>query len=239
MAKKTKASRKTTPSRQPAARKAARPAKKAAAKKAPARKSPAKKAPARKAPAKKAPAKKTPAKKAPAKKAPAKKTPAKKAPVKKAPAKKAMARKAPARKAPAGKAPTYAPPRVARGLDRERRRLSDVEAAEFTGADTDSRVLSSARAGHDELVSELRKHTEGGLELTAGDVDAKWQDAYAVGDEAPGGDNPTPDQDRVDDIGKALGVQYDDDEELQGGDEIAERDEHRWELDPASREDDE
>lgn len=249
MAKKTKASRKATPTRRSAARKAARPAKKAPAKKAAARKSAAKKAPARKAPARKAPAKKAPAKKAPARKAPAKKAPVKKAPVKKAPAKKAPARQAPAkkapakkamaRKAPARKAPTYAPPRVARGLDRERRRLSDVEAAEFTGADTDSRVLSSARAGHDELVSELRKHTEGGLELTAGDVDAKWQDAYAVGDEAPGGDNPTPDQDRVDDIGKALGVQYDDDEELKGGDEIAERDEHRWELDPASREDDE
>ena len=35
--------------------------------------------------------------------------------------------------------------------------------------------------------------------MTAGDVDADWEEAYAVGDEAPGGDNPTPDQDRVDD----------------------------------------
>ena len=50
--------------------------------------------------------------------------------------------------------------------------------------------------------------------LTGGDVDADWEDAYAVGDEAPGGDNPTPDQDRVDDIGKALGVEYQDNEEL-------------------------
>ena len=53
--------------------------------------------------------------------------------------------------------------------------------------------------------------------MTAGDVDADWEDAYAVGDEAPGGDNPTPDQDRVDDIGKALGVEYQDNEELKGG----------------------
>ena len=52
--------------------------------------------------------------------------------------------------------------------------------------------------------------------MTAGDVDADWEDAYSVGDEAPGGDNPTPDQDRVDDIGKALGVQYEDNEELKG-----------------------
>ena len=79
--------------------------------------------------------------------------------------------------------------------------------------------------------------TETSPVLTAGDVDAKWQDAYAVGDETPGGDNPTPGQDRVDDIGKALGINYRDDEELQGGEEVSERDRHRWELDPASSED--
>jgi hypothetical protein len=100
-------------------------------------------------------------------------------------------------------------------------------------------MLSSARAGHDEIRAKILQHTEGGPELTAGDVDAKWEDAYAVGDEAPGGDNPTPDQDRVDDIGKALGIEYQDGEELLGGDEVTERDHHRWELDPASREDDE
>ena len=61
--------------------------------------------------------------------------------------------------------------------------------------------------------------------------------AEAVGDEAPGGDNPPPDQDGVEEIGRALGVEYDDDEELQGGDEIAERDRHRWELDPGSSDD--
>jgi hypothetical protein len=102
---------------------------------------------------------------------------------------------------------------------------------------TDDRLTSSARAGHDSLRSEMQRHTEADPSLTAGDVDAKWQDAYAVGDEAPGGDNPTPDQDRVDDIGKALGIQYQDDQELQGGDEVAERDRHRWELDPASSDD--
>ena len=80
-------------------------------------------------------------------------------------------------------------------------------------------------------------HNETSPELTGGDVDANWEDAYAVGDEAPGGDNPTPDQDRVDDIGKALGVQDNDSEELKAADKIIERDRHRWELDPASAED--
>ena len=83
----------------------------------------------------------------------------------------------------------------------------------------------------------LLEHNETGPELTGGDVDASWEDAYAVGDEAPGGDNPTPDQDRVDDIGRALGVEYQDNEELKAAEKISDRDKHRWELDPASAED--
>jgi hypothetical protein len=122
-------------------------------------------------------------------------------------------------------------------LDRERKRLSDLERLEPARPAADERLLSSARAGHDELKAHLSRHTETSPTLTAGDIDAKWEDAYAVGDEAPGGDNPTPDQDRVDDIGRALGVQYRGDEELKGGDEITERDRRRWELDPASSED--
>jgi Family of unknown function (DUF6335) len=122
-------------------------------------------------------------------------------------------------------------------LDRERRRLSDDERMDPARALPDERLISSARAGHDELKATLQRHTAASPVLTAGDVDAKWEDAYSVGDEAPGGDNPTPDQDRVDDIGKALGINYQDDQELQGGDEVAERDRHRWELDPASSED--
>lgn len=129
-------------------------------------------------------------------------------------------------------------------LDRARKRLPDVERLEAESGKpaerlpaSEDRDLLSARAGHDELRHRLRLHTETSPELTAGDVDARWEDAYAVGDEAPGGDNPTPDQDRVDDIGRALGIRYDDRQELKGGDEITERDRHRWEYDPASSED--
>jgi hypothetical protein len=100
----------------------------------------------------------------------------------------------------------------------------------------DGHLTSSARAGRDALRAELKHHTETSPDLTAGDLDAKWQDAYAVGDEAPGGDNPTPDQDRVDDIGKALGINTGR-PGTQGGDEVRKRDRHRWELDPASSDD--
>ena len=88
-----------------------------------------------------------------------------------------------------------------------------------------------------EILEALRAHTESSPALTAGDVDADWAKAYDSGDEAPGGDNPTPDQDVVDEIGRSLGIQYEDVEELKGAEKVSKRDRHRWELDPASSED--
>ena len=73
-------------------------------------------------------------------------------------------------------------------------------------------------------------------DIAAGDPDVDVEDAYFSGEEAPGGDNSTPDQDVVDEIGKAVGLEYQDAEELDT-DKVAERDKHRWELDPASSED--
>jgi hypothetical protein len=96
---------------------------------------------------------------------------------------------------------------------------------------------SAAKSGRRELQESIQQHTETSPALTGGDVDADWEEAYAVGDEAPGGDNPTPDQDRVDDIGRALGIEYEDNEELKGAPKIEKRDRNRWELDPASAED--
>ncbi|MFO7302693.1 MAG: DUF6335 family protein [Acidobacteriota bacterium] len=107
----------------------------------------------------------------------------------------------------------------------------------MTPEPANDRLAAAVRTGRDELRERLRQHTEAGPELAGGDIDARWDDAYSVGDEAPGGDNPTPDQDRVDDIGRALGVTYDDNEELRSADKIAERDRRRWELDPASADD--
>jgi hypothetical protein len=98
------------------------------------------------------------------------------------------------------------------------------------------RHASAARSGRAVLEERVNSHNETGPVLTSGDVDADWVAAYSVGDETPGGDNPTPDQDVVDEIGKALGVEYSEEEELDG-DRVVERDRHRWELDPASSED--
>jgi hypothetical protein len=157
-----------------------------------------------------------------------------------------VTRSKPAAKTPttvraAKQAPAAAPAKPVHrlSLDRNRRHLPEIEdniPTPPSSLDLD-RTPSAARSGRKEMHEARLQHNETSPVLTGGDVDADWEDAYAVGDEAPGGDNPTPDQDRVDDIGKALGVEYQDNEELRASDKITERDKHRWELDPASSED--
>ena len=128
--------------------------------------------------------------------------------------------------------------RKAPGLDRERRTIQgdDIVPTPPSSLDLD-RSASAIRSGRRQMHDRLAQHNETSPALTAGDVDADWESAATVGDEAPGGDNPTPDQDIVDDIGRAVGVQYEDNEELKGEEKITKRDKHRWELDPASSED--
>lgn len=95
---------------------------------------------------------------------------------------------------------------------------------------------SQAPSGREQMREELEAHHAKSPDLAGGDVDAAWDQA-GVGDELPGGTAPTPDQDVVEEIGEAMGIEYDDDEPLQTGDKLAERDQNRWELDPESAED--
>jgi hypothetical protein len=63
-------------------------------------------------------------------------------------------------------------------------------------------------------------------------VDADWQGADAIGDEAVGGSVATPDQDVVDEIGEALGVAQESEAEVTTSEEILRRrDRLRWHLD--------
>jgi hypothetical protein len=137
----------------------------------------------------------------------------------------------------AGVVAALTPPKAAKkpNIDRPRKTVADIHSTPSSLGG--GRIASAAHSGQEGLKDKLRKNTSASPALTAGDVDADWEAAETVGDEAPGGDNPTPDQDVVDEIGRALGVEYEDDEELQGGAEIAERDSHRWELDPSSKDD--
>jgi hypothetical protein len=143
-----------------------------------------------------------------------------------------------ARPTPAAAKRIAATARKVPALNRERRivRDDDVFPTPPSSLDLD-RSASAVRSGRRELHERFVQHTETGPAITAGDVDADWESAYSVGDEAPGGDNPTPDQDIVEEIGRAVGVEYADNEELKGEAKIAARDRKRWELDPASSED--
>jgi len=162
---------------------------------------------------------------------------ARRAPRKAKAARKTVARRAPRRPARRPKVAKITRPTPA-ALQRERRKLADAEVVPTPPSTLDfNRKASPAASGRAATDQHRRAHTETGPDLTAGDIDADWGEAYADGDEAPGGDNPTPDQDVVEEIGRALGVEYEDAEELKGSDKITERDRRRWEYDPASAED--
>lgn len=82
-----------------------------------------------------------------------------------------------------------------------------------------------------ELLREIETHRESGPALSGGDLDADWQRAASTGDEAVGGSVATPDQDVVDEIGRALGVEQPPDAPLRTSAEILrERDRHYWHL---------
>jgi hypothetical protein len=128
---------------------------------------------------------------------------------------------------PAGKTPR---------LNRPRRTLDDTVPTPPSSLNM-NRHGSAARTGRAELLEDRQVHGSMTRGITGGDVDVNLEQAYFSGDETPGGDNPTPDQDVVEDIGRAIGIEYQDNEELRASDKVADRDKHRWELDPASAED--
>jgi len=87
------------------------------------------------------------------------------------------------------------------------------------------------------LANRLREDPLADPTVTAGDVDAQWESAQFSGDESAVASRTTPDNNVVDDIGVAMGVTYQDGEELKAGEKERSRDKKRWELDPASSDD--
>ena len=96
-----------------------------------------------------------------------------------------------------------------------------------------------ASGGRQKLEEKLNEYNGMDPTLSGGDVDAAWEDSIQVGEESVGGSVPTPDQDIVDEIGKAAGITYRDDEPLDSDKKLLDRDRNRWELNPASAEDEE
>jgi len=94
-----------------------------------------------------------------------------------------------------------------------------------------------ASSGRDVLEEKLEEHHSLSPRISGGDLDAAWQDANVAGDEAVGGSVSTPDQDVVEELGEAAGLTYKDDEPLDYDEKVLDRDRERWELNPASAQD--
>ena len=97
-----------------------------------------------------------------------------------------------------------------------------------------------ARAPKDpeQLARRLRDNTSASPADAGGDLDASWEDVNDSGTESVAGDNPTPDQSLVEENARAVGVSFEDNEELEFIDKIDRRDRNRFELDPLSKTED-
>jgi hypothetical protein len=89
------------------------------------------------------------------------------------------------------------------------------------------------------LAHRLRNNTAASPNDAGGDLDAAWEEVNESGSEAVAGDNPTPDQSIVEENARALGVSFEDNEELEFIDKIERRDRDRFELDQRSKATDE
>jgi len=85
------------------------------------------------------------------------------------------------------------------------------------------------------LAHRLRNNTAASPKDAGGDLDASWEDVNDSGTESVGGDNPTPDQSMVEENANAVGVNFEDNEELDFLDKIERRDRDRYELDEGSK----
>ncbi len=89
------------------------------------------------------------------------------------------------------------------------------------------------------MVREVAGHHETSPAASGGDVDADWQRAQSSGEETVGGSVATPDQDVVDEIGRALGVEQAPDAPVTTSEEILRaRDRHYWHLEREATEKD-
>lgn len=85
------------------------------------------------------------------------------------------------------------------------------------------------------LVNRLRNNTAASPRDAGGDLDADWEDVNDSGSETVAGDNPTPDQSIVEENANAIGVSFEDNEELEFIEKIEKRDRDRFELDENSK----
>jgi hypothetical protein len=85
------------------------------------------------------------------------------------------------------------------------------------------------------LAHRLRNSNSASPKDSGGDVDADWEDVDDSGAESVAGHNATPDQSLSEENANAVGVSFEDNEELEFIDKIERRDRERFELDQRSK----
>ena len=108
--------------------------------------------------------------------------------------------------------------------------VPDPEIEEFMEGE-----ISRAPKDPEHLAQRLRDNTAASPSDSGGDLDASWEDVNDSGSESVAGHNPTPDQSDVEENAHAIGVSYEDNEELEFIDKIERRDRERFELDQRSK----
>ena len=97
--------------------------------------------------------------------------------------------------------------------------------------------ISRAPKDPEQLAHRLRENTAASPRDAGGDLDASWEDVNDSGSESVSGHNPTPDQSVVEENANAMGVNFEDNEELDFLDKIERRDRDRFELEESSKAD--
>src|ERR1051325_2317146 len=77
--------------------------------------------------------------------------------------------------------------------------------------------IPDVSASSKKLAERLRDDPTADLVLTGGDVDAQWESAQFSGDESAISSMPTPEQNDVENLGRAMGGTYNQDQELKAG----------------------
>jgi hypothetical protein len=113
--------------------------------------------------------------------------------------------------------------------------LADLTGNE--GADIFFEGLVDRDTGMGRTLEKIKHSGLSGTDVTGGDIDDDWYQAEVVGEEAVGGQNPTPDQNVTDGLLDSMGLSVQNVERVHTRDVLERRDNSRWELDPSSSED--
>lgn len=128
-------------------------------------------------------------------------------------------------------------PKQAKARNFQTEKIKEILLADLTGIDGNNLeewIDADTGIGSklEQIVSILAS-----AKVTGGDLDDDGYQAEVVGEEAVGGQNPTPDQSVTEELLQAMGIDSVDGELVRSVEKLERRDRQRWELDPESSED--